>query len=345
MLAVLRACAIVLVTMAALSGEAASADSVADFYQGKRITILVGAAPGPAYDLYARMLAGHIGKYIPGNPSFIVRNMPGAGGMVALNSLYNQGPQDGTALITLHIALPLEQALGNKAVHYDARKLIGIGRFAAGNTVTGAWHSAGVTSYKDLFEKQLVIGGGQASSNTVTFPTVAQKLFGLKLKIVAGYESMNEQLLAMERGEIQGLGSISLASLHDWKPEYFSQKLFIPLFQWGLAREPELPDIPAVGELGKNPVDRTAVELLAAQMDLGRSFFLPPGVPRERAAALRAAFDAMVADPDFLAEAKKTGTEVRYASGADMEAVIARVLNAPPPAIQRLGEALGDDAR
>ena len=184
------------------------AELVADFYQGKRITMVVSSAPGPAYDLFARMLAGHMGPHIPGKPNFLVRNMPGAGGMVAANYAYTRGARDGTLMFTLHIALPLQQVLGQKGVRFDASKLIGLGRLSAGNTVTGAWHTAGIGSYKDLFTKELVVGGGQATSNTAIFPTVPQNIFGMKIKVVTGYKSLSEEiLLAMERGEMQGFGS------------------------------------------------------------------------------------------------------------------------------------------
>jgi tripartite-type tricarboxylate transporter receptor subunit TctC len=318
----------------------ASADSVEQFYAGKQITMLVDADPGPAYDLFARMLVAHMGAYIPGKPTYLVRNMPGAGGINAVNYTYNQGPRDGTLIFTMHINLPLEQALGSKGVRFNAGKLIGLGRLSAGNTVTGAWHTAGIASYKDLFKKELVIGGGQATSNTAVFPTVAKNMFGLKLKVVSGYKSLNDQMLAMERGETQGLGSISLETLHDSKPDYLSKRLFIPLFQWGLKRERELPDVPTVGELATNPIDKKAVEVLASQIDLGRSFYMPPGVPADRVKALRAAFDATVKDPGFLADAKKSHSEIVYASGEEMEHVIADVLDVPKEAVERLQKAM-----
>jgi tripartite-type tricarboxylate transporter receptor subunit TctC len=319
------------------------AESVEQFYQGKQITMLVDAEPGPAYDLFARMLSARMGAYIPGKPSFLVRNMPGAGGINAVNYAYNQGARDGTLIFTMHINLPLEQALGSKGVRFDAAKLIGLGRLSAGNTVTGAWHTAGISSYKDLFTKELVIAGGQATSNTAVFPTVAKNIFGLKLKVVSGYKSLNDQMLAMERGETQGLGSISLETLRDSKPDYLAKKLFVPLFQWGLHREKELPDVPTVGEIATDPLDKQAVNVLASQIDIGRSFYMPPGVPSDRVKALRAAFDATVKDPGFLADAEKTRSEIVYASGEEMERIIAGVLDVPKEAVVRLQTAM--DAR
>lgn len=321
-------------------GMPAAAESVEQFYQGKQITMLVDAEPGPAYDLFARMLVAHMGAYIPGKPTFLVRNMPGAGGINAVNYAYNQGPRDGTLIFTMHINLPLEQALGSKGVRFDAAKLIGLGRLSAGNTVSGAWHTAGIASYKDLYTKELVIGGGQATSNTAVFPTVAKNIFGLKLKVVTGYKSLNEQMLAMERGETQGLGSISLETLRDSKPDYLAKKLFVPLFQWGLKRENELPDVPTVGEIAINPIDKQAVNVLASQIDIGRSFYMPPRVPPDRVKALRAAFDAAVKDPGFLADAKKTRSEIVYASGEEMERIIAGVLDVPKEAVARLQKAM-----
>jgi tripartite-type tricarboxylate transporter receptor subunit TctC len=322
----------------------AAAESVEQFYQGKQITMLVDAEPGPAYDLFARMLVAHMGTYIPGKPTFLVRNMPGAGGINAVNYAYNQGPRDGTLIFTMHTNLPLEQALGSNGVRFDATKLIGLGRLAAGNTITGAWHTAGISSYKDLHAKQLVVSGGQATSNTSVFPTVAKNMFGLKLKVVTGYKSLNEQMLAMERGETQGLGSISLETLRNSKPDYLGKKLLVPLFQWGLKRDHELPDVPTVGEIATTAIDKQAVNILASQNDVGRSFYMPPGVPRDRVQALRAAFDATVKDPNFLADAKKTRAEIMYASGEEMERIIADVLNAPKDALTRLRTAMATRA-
>jgi tripartite-type tricarboxylate transporter receptor subunit TctC len=321
-------------------GLPVAAESVEQFYQGKQITMLVDAEPGPAYDLFARMLVAHMGAYIPGKPTFLVRNMPGAGGINAVNFAYNQGPRDGTLIFTMHINLPLEQVLGSKGVRFDAAKLIGLGRLSAGNTVSGAWHTAGIATYKDLYTKELVIGGGGATSNTSVFPTVAKNIFGLKLKVVSGYKSLNDQMLAMERGETQGLGSISLETLRDSKPDYLGKKLFVPLFQWGLKREKELPDVPAVGEIATDPLDKQAVNVLASQIDIGRSFYMPPGVPPDRVEALRVAFDATVKDPGFLADAKKTRSEIVYGSGEEMERVIAGVLDAPKEAVARLQKAM-----
>lgn len=323
-----------------LGHRPAAAQSVEQFYQGKQITMLVDAEPGPAYDLFARMLVAHMGAHIPGRPTFLVRNMPGAGGITAVNYAYNQGPRDGTLIFTMHINLPLEQALGSNGVRFDAAKLIGLGRLSAGNTVSGAWHTAGIARYEDLYAKELVIGGGQATSNTAVFPTVAKNMFGLKLKVVTGYKSLNDQMLAMERGETQGLGSISLETLRNTKPDYLGKKLFVPLFQWGLARDKQLPDVPTVGEVAKDPLDRQAVNVLASQIDIGRSFYMPPGVPPDRVRALRAAFDATVKDPGFLADAKKTRSEIMYASGEEMERIIAGVLDVPNEATARLRKAM-----
>lgn len=337
---VLAATVPLVVALGAGLSSPARADAVADFYKGKRITMLISAAPGPAYDLFGRLLASHMGRHIPGQPGFLPRNMPGAGGMVALNYAYTQGPRDGTLIFTLHTALPLQQALGQKGVRFDGRKLIGLGRLSAGNTITGAWHTSGITSLKDVYEKELLVGGGQATSNTTMYPVVARNLFGMKIKVIAGYKSLSEQMLAMERGEIKGLGSISMVTLVNWKKEYLTEKRFVPLFQWGLKRDKDLPDIPVVTELAKNATDRKAIEVLAAQMDLGRSFFLPPEVPADRVAALRKAFDATVKDAAFLAEAKRTDSEIHYASGREIEEIVAGVLNAPPEAIARLKDAM-----
>jgi tripartite-type tricarboxylate transporter receptor subunit TctC len=318
------------------AGNAAQADSAADFYKGKRISLMISSGPGPGYDFFARLLAPHLSKHVPGNPRIIPQNQPGAGGMKLLNFAYNQGPRDGTMIFTLHTALPLQQVLGQRGVRYDASKLIAIGRIAAGNSTTAVWHKTGIKSIADLKNKDVLIGGSTATSSTVIFPTVARNMLGLKLKVVAGYSGMRQVMLAMERGELGGFGNLTLASLSSSYPHYLSKGLITPLVQWGLTREKDWANVPLASELTDDPVARKAVEVLSAQMEIGRSYYLPPGVPGDRVAALRKAVKDTVADPEFQRRAEKTKAEIRYMSGPDLEKIIADVLSAPKPAVERL---------
>jgi len=318
----------------------ASADPVADFYSGKRISMMISSGVGGGYDLYGRTVSRFMSDYIPGNPRIIVQNKPGAGGMKLLNFAYNKGPRDGTLAFTLHIGLPLHQALGGRGVHFDTRKIIGIGRVAAGNSISGAWHKTGVKTLAQVRKKTVTLGSTGASSNSSVFPTVAQNLLGMNIKVIMGYKGGEQVMLAMERGEVDGFGSFGLASMQSTRPDYMTKKLVYPLVQWGLRREKVWPDIPLASELAKTPLDKKAMEVLSAQMDIGRSYYLPPGVPRDRVKALRAALKKTVADAKFLAAARKLKMEIRYATGEETEKIIAGVLAAPKDAIARLKQVM-----
>jgi tripartite-type tricarboxylate transporter receptor subunit TctC len=318
----------------------ALADPVADFYNGKRIILLISSGVGGGYDLYGRLVASHMDRHIPGHPSIIAQNQPGAGGIKVLNYGYNQAPRDGTMMFTLHIGLPLHQALGRGGVRYDTSKIIGIGRVAAGNSSTGVWHTLGIKSVKDVMTRPVVVGATQASSNSAVFPTVGARILGAKIKVITGYKSQEEIMLAMERGEVQGFGSEALASMQAAHANYIRDKLYTALFQWGLRREKVWADVPLASELATNETDRKALEVLSAQMDIGRSYYLPPGVPADRVAALRKAFKETVADPDFLKNAARARLEIRYATGPETEQMIANVLAAPKIALDRLKTAM-----
>lgn len=321
-------------------GGPAQAEGAADFYQGKRISMMISSGVGGGYDLYGRTVSRYMTAHIPGKPTIIVRNMPGAGGMKLLNFAYNKGPRDGTLAFTLHVGLPLHQALGGRGVHFDARKIIGIGRVAAGNSVTGAWHATGVRSIEDARKKAITVGATGASSNSAVFPTVAQNLLGAQIKVIMGYKGGEQVMLAMERGEVHGFGSFGLASMQSTRPDYISKKLIYPLVQWGLRREKVWADVPLASEMVKDPTEKKAMELLSAQMDIGRSYYLPPGVPGDRVSALRAALKKTVADAGFLSSAKKLKMEIRYASGEETEKMIADILTAPKDAVARLKQVM-----
>lgn len=328
-------------TLSAVPGSnPAWADPVSDFYSGKRISMMISSGVGGGYDLYGRTVSRFMTAHIPGKPNIIVRNMPGAGGMKVLNFAVNKGARDGTLAFTLHIGLPLHQALGGRGVRFDAAKLIGIGRVAAGNSVTGVWHATGVRTIEDARNKAVTVGATGASSNSAVFPTVARNLLGAKIKVIMGYKGGEQVMLAMERGEVHGFGSFGLASMQSTRPDYITKKQVYPLVQWGLRREEVWSDIPLASELVKDPAEKKAMEVLSAQMDIGRSYYMPSGVPADRVSALRAALKKTVADPGFLAAAKKLKMEIRYASGEETEKLIADILNAPEAALARLKQVM-----
>jgi len=314
------------------------ADPIADFYAGKRITVLISAPAGSGYDTYARLLARHIVRHIPGNPSYVAQNMPAAGGMVLLNSVYNTGARDGTVIFTLHFNLPLYQALGGCGVRYDAAKLIGLGRLLASDTAIGVSSSAksGVKTIADAKKTEVTIGSTGATSNATLYPLIMNNMVGTKFKIVEGYEGENAVFLAMERGEIDGFGSYSYLTFKSVRPDYLTKHLFYPLVQFGAEREQAWPDVPTAIDLAGDETDRRAMALASSGPDIGFSYFMPPGVPPERVSALRKAFTDMLADPAFREEAAHAKLDLRLADAATVEGIVHNVLTAPRPVIDRL---------
>ncbi|MDH3241043.1 MAG: tripartite tricarboxylate transporter substrate-binding protein [Alphaproteobacteria bacterium] len=331
------ACAASLIA-AAGAFSPASADAISDFYGSKRMTILISTPPGGGYDVYARLLGRSLGEYIPGKPTIIPRNMPGAGGMVLLNYAYNKGAKDGTLLFTLHYNLPMYQAMGGRGVKYDARKIIGLGRLLASNAVTAVWakSKSAVKTIGDALEREAVIGSTGATSNSTVYPIVLNNMLGTKFKVVSGYAGGGSVFLAMERGEIDGFGAYSYLTLKSVKPDYLTQKKIQPIVQWGPKREEEWSHVPTAVDLAKSGVDRAAMKIASTGPEIGFSYFMPPGVPAARVNALRTAFNTMIKDPAFLREAKRHRLDLRTADAAYVEKLVADVMAASPDSIDRL---------
>ena len=316
----------------------AAADEIADGYRGTRITLLISGPAGSGYDVYARLLANNLGKYIPGSPAIVAQNMPAAAGLILANTAYATGARDGTLLLTLHFNLPLYQAMGGQGVRFDAGKLIGLGRLLASNAVIGvaAISKSGVANLDDARRKESIIGGTGPTSNATIYPTILNNLTGTKFKVVSGYEGENGVFLAMERGELDGFGSYSYLTFKSVKPDYLTKKLFHPIVQWGAKREAAWPDTPTAIDIAPTPADKRAMEIASSGPDIGFSYFMPPEVPAQRVAALRKAFDDMLRDNEFLAEAARLKMELRPAPAREVEAIVANVLTAPVAVIERL---------
>jgi len=320
----------------AVGAFAATPVSAADFYKGKTINLMVSSGAGGGYDLYARILGRHIDRHIPGRPNVVAQNMPGAGGMKLLNFAYKVAKQDGTVMFTLHQNLPMFQRMGARGVKYDARKIQGVGRLSAGNELLLASKASGVKSYKDLYEKEIIVGSTGASSNSTVYPYLARNMLGLKFKVISGYKSGTEVQLAMERGELQGMGSWSLGSMYASGPQYLKAGAMVPLVQFGPRREAEWPDAPTVMELAKTAQDKAALEVVVQGPEIGRSYWVGPGVPASRVNILRTAFNAMIKDAKFRSEFKRQRMLERFATGEEMEAVIKAIFAAPQSSIDRL---------
>jgi tripartite-type tricarboxylate transporter receptor subunit TctC len=317
----------------------ASADAVADFYKGKVVTIVIGYAAG-GFDLYARLLGRFLGNHIPGRPTIIAQNKPGAGSRAAANWLYNVAPRDGTVIATLSQTTPTDQALGQADIQFDARRFGWIGNMVVVNNILFVNASTGVTSLADATTKPLAIGATGASSPSILYPQVSNNLLGTRFRIVSGYPGSADVDLAMERNEVDGHGSISWASLKTERPDWVSRRVINILFQVGPRREADLPDVPLWSELARNDEQRRVLEMLSGFIAVGRPFLTAPGVPAERLKALRQAFDETMQDPRFMEAAQMAHMVINPLSGAELQQTVERIVDQPPAMIATIRQAI-----
>jgi tripartite-type tricarboxylate transporter receptor subunit TctC len=320
--------------LAALISPAA-ADPVADFYHGKTVTMAVGTSPGGDYDLRMRMVARYIGKHIPGNPTVIATNMPGAGQMLVANWLANVAPKDGTVMVALSQNMAVNQATGANGVKYDVRQFNWIGNTTDTPNVINAWHTTGIKTIQDVMQRELVVGATGTASGSYLYPYALNQLVGTKFKIVTGYPGGNDVNLAMERGEVGGRGSNSWASWKSTRPLWLSEKKIVILVQVGVKRNPELPDIPTMQDLAKNDMDRQVLTFISVDSAISRPLVTNAGVPRERVEALRRAFDATMKDPEFLAEAEKSKTDISPMTGEEAQKIAESTIATAPEVLAR----------
>lgn len=324
-----------------LAPMTASADAISDFYGKKQIRLLIGYSPGGGYDLYARVLARHMGEHLPGNPTILPENMPGAGSLRAANYLYAAAPKDGTVFGTFSRGMAMEALLSHsQGIQYDPAKFTWIGSVSDEVSVCAFTAASGIKTWADMKAGSYSIGGTASGSDTDIFPTVLRDMFGLKLKLVTGFPGGSDVDLALRRKEIDGRCGWSWSSLmaRD-RSMYESHEIVVPL-QIGLKRHPELPDVPLITELGENPTDTAVLKLVASRQSMARPFAAPPGIPAERAEALRAAFDATMKDPAFLEEARKLELEVHPVDGATLAKIVADVAATPADVLKRAVEVL-----
>ncbi len=315
------------------------AQSVADFYTGKTIRMVIGIDVGSGYDVNARLLARHLVNHIPGKPTIVVQNQPGAGSAIMTAQLYTQGPFDGTVIGAAFAGMPTLPLLAPGKVRFDPVQLVWLGNTNRETHVTYVWHTSPVQSFEEVKTKELIMGAQAPGSSQVDFPLVANALFGLKHKVITGYGSTAKINLAMESGEVQG-AIAALTSLRTLSSQWLADKKIKIITQWALRTNPELPGVPNALDLAKTDSDRAALNLVMARLDIGRPFFLPPNVPVDRAAALRKAFDETMNDPAYLAEAKKLKIDVDPMSGADLGKFVEQISRTPADTVARVRKAL-----
>ena len=312
----------------------------ADFYSGKQINWILSAGAGGGYSTYAQSFAPYLTKYLPGNPKVVVQNMPGAGGMRAMQYLSANAPKDGTVIGLVHSSVPFAPLFGLPGSTFDPRKFGWIGSLNAAGELCVAWHASGIRSWQDLKEKPFIVGGTGGGSQMETLPDAINRLFGTKIKIVSGYTGGSEVNLAIERGEIQGRCSVSVSSINSTRPEWFSAKKVTVPIQIALRRSHHFPDVPALLELAPDKRTHDILEVLLAYQDMDRPMLAPPGIPAERLELLRTAFHAGITDPAFLAEAQRLGLEIEEVSGKRLEEVVLNAYNLPPDILQAARDAM-----
>ena len=325
----------ILVLFAIWPGAAMCQQAVEDFYRGKKIDMIIGYSSGGTYDLYARLVVRYLGNYIPGKPLIVPRNMPGAGSRAAANWIYNIAPRDGTVLATADQSLSLQQAAGDKRINFDTTKFIYIGNPNVENNTTAAWHASGIKTIDDAKRREVTVGatGGSTSSQ---YPKAMNALIGTKFKIVLGYPGGNDVNLALERGEVDVRGSNSWTSWKATRPDWIAEKKINILVQIGLAKARDLPDVPLLMDLGTNEDDRQLLRVLSSSTHIGRPIFTTPGVPSERVAALRKAFDTMVHDPVFIEEARREKFDIEPTTGEAMQKIVTEMTAVPKAQSDRL---------
>ena len=301
------------------------------------INMYIGYAPGGSYDLYGRLVARHMSKHLPNQPSVLAQNMPGAGSLQAANYLYKVAPKDGTAIGVLAETIPLEQALQNPGVQYDAAKYTYIGRIASSNNIQLVWHTAKAQTLEDAMKTEMTVAGTGPANVAEIVPKLLNALIGTRFKVVSGYASSGPGMLAMERGEVDGTGT-SWAIVKSQKQDWLKSKKIGIILQMLPERSRELPDVPALGELGRTPEDKQILMLYASGGALGRYVTAPPDLPPEIAKALRDGLAATLKDPEFLADAAKATLDIEPATHAEIEAVARRTLQVSDAVRQRVRE-------
>jgi tripartite-type tricarboxylate transporter receptor subunit TctC len=304
------------------------------FYKGKTISLIIASNASGGYDTYGRLLSRHMGTHLAGNPSFVVQNMPGAGGIRAANHLYNVAPKDGTVIGIFDQAVFLNQLLGVAGLRGDVAKFNWIGRMIGNSAVLFAWHTAQVKKIEDAFTHELIVAASGSSSRLNW--TALNALTGTKFKLLTGYEGPATAKIAMERGEVEAL-SLPWPVLRNENRDWLSQKKINLLLQAGIEKNADLPDLPRMLDLAKNEEDRKVLEIFAAPSLVGRSFVAPSGVPKERVDKLRAAFMEMVKAPEFLAEIEKMNFDIDPLPGAELQAFFDKA-DYPQPLIERAKE-------
>jgi tripartite-type tricarboxylate transporter receptor subunit TctC len=321
----------------AIGGAPATADPLADFYRGKTVTIVVSSSAAGGYDTVARAVARHLGRHLPGNPTVIVRNLAGAGGIIASNFLYNNAEKDGTVIGLVQNNTPFEPLFGTKEARYDPVKFNWLGTPSSETALVLLWHAVPVNSLAELKTREVAVGVSGANSTPAFYARLLNATLGTRMKLINGYPGQNDVLLAMERREVDGHPSAFFSSLRSTRPNWLRDKTAKAIVQYGPEKISELADVPFAPDLVASEDDKLVMQAAFAPLALGRPFLMPPDLPTERVNALRRAFAATMTDPEFLAEGEKIGLGLNAPrSGEELQALMVRTYASPPKVMDRL---------
>jgi tripartite-type tricarboxylate transporter receptor subunit TctC len=331
---------VLLIGTTACLRSALAQDLADNFFKGRTVTIVIGLSPGGGNDLYARILGRHLVRHLPGTPSFVASNMPGAGGMVAANYLFNVAPKDGTVLAAPQRGVPFEPlTMGRESkAKFDPLKFNWIGSTNSDRIIEVAWHTTGIKTYSDLYDKELIVAGSGVGTESVVLPYLIGNIAGFKFRVIAGYPGSPEMDLAMERGEVGGR-TISWTAFKSARMDWLTQGKVSILYQVAPEKIPELPDVPLATTFAKNDLDRQALELETMAFAFGRPYAAPPDTPKPRVSQLRTAFETAVNDSGFKSEVEKAGLDLSPITGERMEDILRQAYAAPNDVVQRMVQA------
>jgi tripartite-type tricarboxylate transporter receptor subunit TctC len=315
----------------------AAAQSPSTLYAGKQIRMVIASGVGGGYDAYARALARYMGRYIPGNPGIVTQNMPGAAGITATNWTYSVAPKDGTVILATYNALLPEPLYGNPAARFDPLKLVSIGSISGQQNICATWHTSPIKTIAQTMDREVTVAATGATGNSATLPKILNKMLGTKFKVILGYSTTGSRL-AVERGEVDGVCGLSYSTLKASNPDWIRNNRINVLLQTGSKPQQGLAKVPLVVDLVTDPENRQIIALLAFPEEIGRPFVMPPDTPKEMVAAIRRAFDAVMKDRDFLADAEKTLLEVDPVTGEEMQQILERAYSAPKALVQKASE-------
>ena len=330
------------VVLATVNARVAPAQPVEAFYKGNRVTINIGYTPGGVYDIYARIIARHLGKHIPGRPAVVPVNMPGAGSMKAANYIYAQAPKDGTHIAVFARGIAMQPLLDATGVQFEATKLNWLGSPASEVSVVFSWHTKPFKTFADLKAREMVVPATGTGADSAIFPYVMNGVLGTRFKVVTGYPGAAETMLSIERGETDGSAATSWGNFEAAKQDWIRDGKVNIILQLALKKLPLLGNVPLVMEFARNEADRQALEMIFSRQSMSYPFAVPPEVPAERLAVLRRAFDATMKDPEFLADAKQQKLDIDPVSGDDIQALVRSVYASPKDVIARAQAAIKD---